>query len=258
MFKEKLIPGDLKTLYHRIRKTISPYSYLPVRNFRLYRELTKDKDGIEIGGPSYIFNKELPIYPTIAHLDGCNFSNKTVWEGSIEEGNNYHYFKDRTGYQYICEASDLHDVQSNKYDFLMASHCLEHCANVLKTVREWVRVIKNKGSLLLVLPVKENCFDHNRAVTSFDHLVNDLKSNVDETDLAHLDEILTLHDLSMDPQAGTKEQFIKRSEDNFHNRCLHHHVFDIGLLKKIYSYFNISVLDTASTPYHHIILGVKK
>ena len=44
-----------------------------------------------------------------------------------------------------------------------------------------------------------------------------------------LEEILALHDLSKDPQAGSAEAFERRSRLNFQNRCLHHHVFDQAL-----------------------------
>jgi len=33
-----------------------------------------------------------------------------------------------------------------KYDFLLASHCLEHMANPLCAFQEWLRVLKKKGS----------------------------------------------------------------------------------------------------------------
>jgi predicted SAM-dependent methyltransferase len=231
----------------------------PIRNFKLYSQYFKGKSGIEIGGLSPIFNTEVPLYKIIENVDGCNFSSQTVWEGTIQEGNSYNFFESKKGHQYVCEASDLKDVPSDKYDFLISSHCLEHCANALKTVEEWLRVVKKGGAILLVLPNKNFTFDHNRYVTTFDHLLDDYNKKIDETDLTHLPEILLLHDLSMDVDAGTKEQFEKRSQDNFYNRCLHQHVFDFKLLEQIFEYNNIQVIDKSfAKPYHQIILGVKK
>ena len=45
-------------------------------------ELFKDKDGIEIGGPSEVYRpySYIPIYNHIKQLDGVNFSNNTIWE----------------------------------------------------------------------------------------------------------------------------------------------------------------------------------
>ncbi len=256
--KQTILPHRIKVLYHRVKNSIFPPANIVTTNFSVYQKYTRNKSGIEIGGPSGVFREELPLYQGIKHLDGCNFSSKTVWEGSIGEGNNYNWFEKNTGFQYISEASNLAGIADEQYDFLMASHCLEHCANVLKTVREWRRIVKKGGAILIIVPVKEQIFDHNRPVTSFEHLQSDFENNIDETDLTHLEEIVALHDLSMDLPAGTKDQFRARSLDNYTNRCLHHHVFNIDLLKKIYSYFDLEILDAVTYSVHHIILGVKK
>lgn len=230
-----------------------------IKKRNLHLKYFKDKKGIEIGGPSGIFSAEIPIYQVINSLDGCNFSNHTIWEGNIAEGCNFSYFENKNGFQYICEASNLQAIPNEKYDFLIASHCLEHCANTLKTVEEWLRVIKKGGAILLILPDKRYTFDHNRPITDFKHLVNDFIMNIDETDLTHLEEILELHDLNLDIPAGTIENFKNRSLENYKNRCLHHHIFDFELLKIIFNYFNIEVINmTFVSPFHQIILGVKQ
>src|ERR1035438_684043 len=44
--------------------------------------LVKDKAGLEIGGPSWVFRDwyaPLPIYKAVESLDNCVFSDKTVW-----------------------------------------------------------------------------------------------------------------------------------------------------------------------------------
>lgn len=238
---------------------IFPTKNTTVKNIDLFLTHFTSKKGIEIGGPSAIFSKEIPIYPVVKSLDGCNFSTQTVWEGNIVEGNNFKYYKDKKGHQYICEASNLESIPNETYDFLVASHCLEHCANALKTVEEWLRVLKKGGAILLILPYKRGTFDHNRSVTSLEHLLHDLENNIDETDLTHLNEIIELHDLNMDLPAGTKAQFKERSLKNYHNRCLHHHVFDFKLLQNIYAHYNVKTINTTFVkPYHQIILGIKQ
>jgi SAM-dependent methyltransferase len=238
---------------------ISSRKSTTVKKKDLFLNYFTGKKGIEIGGPSDIFSKEIPIYQVIDTLDGCNFSTQTVWEGNIEEGENFNYFENKKGFQYICEASNLALIPSEKYDFLIASHCLEHCANTLKTMKEWLRVVKKGGCVLLILPDKRYTFDHNRSVTAFEHFKDDLKNDINEKDLTHLTEILKLHDLKMDSPAGSEEQFKKRSLDNYKNRCLHHHIFDFKLLQNIYFHFNIKIVNmTFVEPYHQIILGIKQ
>ena len=220
--------------------------------------LFKNKSGLEIGGPSKLFVSSLPIYRLAKKIDGCNFSNYTVWEGAIKEGSSYNYYQKKIGYQFICEANNLASIKDAQYDFLLASHCLEHCANAIQAVEEWLRVVKPAGIILLVLPDKNLTFDHKRKITNFEHLLNDYQNATGEKDLFHVPEILELHDLSMDKEAGEKEKFKKRSLNNFENRCLHHHVFNFELLKKLYSYLGIEILSTYFiNPYHQVIIGRK-
>ena len=48
-------------------------------------------------------------------------------------------------------------------------------ANPLCAFQEWLRVLKKRGIIFLVLPDKDGTFDHRRPVTAFRHLVRDLK-----------------------------------------------------------------------------------
>ena len=98
--------------------------------------------GIEIGGPSACFKTVLPIYRYVASLDGTNFSTKTLWESSLADGEPYRYRRRQPGRQIIAEATDLNGIPSNSYDFLLSSNCLEHIANPIKALTEWVRVVK--------------------------------------------------------------------------------------------------------------------
>ena len=108
-------------------------------------------------------------------------------------------------------------------------------------MKEWARVIKEDGQIVVIVPNKEFCFDHNREYSTFEHIFNDFVSETKEDDLTHLDEILEKHDLSMDPPAGTLEQFRERSLKNIENRGLHQHVFSKDLLEQIFSFLGISL-----------------
>ena len=104
-----------------------------------------------------------------------------------------------------------------------------------------------KSVIILILPRKDNNFDHNRPITEFEHLLEDFTNDVDESDLTHLDEILNLHDLSLDPPARSFEEFKQRSLENFSNRCLHHHVFDGDLVHQICLHLNMLIVEETKT-----------
>lgn len=176
----------------------------------------------------------------------------------MSEAEIFEYDKSKKyGRKYICDAVDLHLIPSEKYDFIISCNNLEHIANPLKAIKEWLRVIKPNALILLVLPNKKVIFDHNRIVVTLGHLIDDYNSNTSEDDLGHLDEVLKYHDLSLDPLAGTLEQFKKRTMKNHENRAMHHHVFNMEILQEIYGYFNIQVLLEHTTVSDYFILGRK-
>lgn len=230
-------------------------------NIAIYINALSNKCGLEVGGPSSLLqrNNILPLYPHIKALDGCNFSNETIWEGRLKEGYNYLFDPSKPkGFQYILDAIDLVSIQNCKYDFVISCHNLEHIANSIKALKEWLRVIKIDGYLLVIVPNRDNTFDHGRNITTLDHLIDDYVNQIGEHDLSHLTEILSLHDLSMDKAAGDFESFYKRSKQNFINRSLHQHVFDSNLLIQLFDYLNIQIiaLDLVN-PFHIIIMGKK-
>jgi SAM-dependent methyltransferase len=216
-----------------------------------------EKIGIEIGGPSNIFRSLIPVYLNAKRVDGVNFSNQTVWEGDIQEGNTYQYFPNKFGYQYISDGTDLSEIDAETYDFLLSSDCLEHIANPIKALLEWKRILKSNHLMLLVLPNKKNNFDHQREFTSFQHVIDDYKNNVNESDMTHLREILFFHDLRKDPAAGNFQQFATRSLDNISNRCLHHHVFSEGLIHKILEVTGFKVISIEETETSFVTIAMK-
>lgn len=220
-----------------------------------YVDCLKGAAGIEIGGPSLVFRYIIPLYPVIGKLDGVNFSSQTMWEGLLTEGENFNYYKDKVGFQFISEASDLNRITTGSYQFLMSSNCLEHVANPLKALEEWIRVVVPGGYLLLVLPNKVGNFDHQRPITPFKHLLEDYQNNTTEHDLTHLEEILALHDLTRDQAAGSQENFNKRSLDNFSNRGLHHHVFDLQLIEQMFKHFGVCMIHSDITEADYVVLG---
>ncbi len=228
-------------------------------NTLIYKNILKNRQGIEIGGPSMVFKSLLPLYSVISDLDGVNFSNETLWEGSITEGTHFNYYWNKKGRQFIAEGTDLVNINCNTYDFLLSANCLEHIANPIKAVKEWIRVIKPNGYLLLVLPRKEMGFDHKRPITSFKHILQDYSNDTTEHDLTHLNEILELHDLSRDRNAGNYERFKSRSLENFKYRGLHHHVFDMPLIEAIFKQCNITLVQADEAKKNYYALGqIKK
>lgn len=204
-------------------------------------DITNDKYGLEIGGPSS--GNGTYIYSIANTLDNLVFSRDTIW--AKQKNDTYPYGKSHNGHIFINDATSL-PIVGEKYDFVFASHILEHIANPLKAIQEWIKVIKPNGYLILILPEKSVTFDHLRNVTPFTKILSQFHNNVGEDDLSMLPEILRYHDLKKDPPAGNFEHFTKRSLDNYQNRCLHHFVYDVKLLDKITNFFKLKFIYTVT------------
>lgn len=200
----------------------------------------RGKFGLEIGGPSAVFTPEAqtkftpipPVYAIAASIDNCNFATDTTWSRG-ERGRTFQYQTGKQpGRQFIHDATELSSIADASYDFLLASHIIEHVANPLRALAEFRRVLKPRGYTLLLAPNPVLTFDHRRPVTTLTHLEADKAANADESDMTHLEEILALHDLERDKPAGSVEQFRGRCLQNRELRCMHHHVFSLELLEQ--------------------------
>ena len=242
---EKILPNSILQI---LRDSINKINN--IEDHKAYIEVIKNRNGIEVGGPSDIFRYALPVYPNCNSLAFANFSSETIWEGRLRSDTKY--FKNKYGKQHIVEATDLSKFDNNEFEFIISSNCLEHVANPLKALYEWKRV--GSGKIILLLPKKNSNFDYKRPITQFEHILEDYEHDVDEHDLTHLQEILELHDLSLDKAAGSLDEFKQRSLKNYENRCLHHHVFDPGLVEKMCAHIGLNVVTQSSTARDWIFL----
>lgn len=247
---------------HYIRWIMFKLLRKKVGDYRIYEEALRGKRGLEIGGPSGMFRKGgiIPIYPIVQSLDGFGFVKPVKWGGHpLESGKTFLYCREKEpGYQFIGDAVDLKGIADSSYDFVLASHVLEHVANPIKAIREWLRVLRRGGALLLAVPDKEFIFDHARPVTSLEHLVRDFEGGVEEDDLTHLPEIVALTDIRMDSHVPDLEFLKTRGLCNYEHRCLHHHVFDRRLMAEIPHYLELQTLSVETAPPHHIITLARK
>lgn len=253
IFQARGIAVLLRATSARVRGLLASQA----KSFLAYQNRFIGKSGIEIGGPSPVFSRRgiFPVYPIVQSLDNCNYRATTVWEGSINQGKTFRFDPRKpAGQQHIAEAAALTELPSGAYDFVLSSHMLEHTANPILALSEWKRLLTEDGALVLLLPNKSQTFDHRRPVTTMEHLIADFNAGMTEDDLTHLPEILTLHDLKRDPEAGDMAAFKSRSTRNFENRCLHHHVFDTRLAADLLNYAGFKIWAVEEIAPHHILV----
>lgn len=251
----KEIKKELVVEYHLNNKQFVSVNDLSKKIYDnlIHTNLFENKKGVEIGGPTDFFSQN--IYNVCISCDGVNFSDETEWWK--KEDNVYSFQGKKLGQIIIADATKLINIPDEKYDFCISSNNLEHIANPLKALFEFRRIIKMGGILFIIVPMKSKCFDHNRDFTSFEHILEDYKSNVKESDLSHLPEILKKHDYKMDIPCGGKEKFYLRSKNNLENRCLHHHVFSVLVLERMFNYLDMEIIESGSLSHDYYILGKK-
>lgn len=236
-------------------------NYFPkrIKDVEQFLEPLKERKGLEIGGPSPSLSHKgfLPVYDVLSKLDGCNFGNVTVWEGNLTEGENYSWGS-KKGFQFINDGSDLSSITDGTYEVILSCHSIEHFANPIKALKEWSRVLTPQGFMLLVVPHRDGTFDHNRPITMLSHLIQDYEMNVPESDETHFEEVISLHDISLDKGVANKEELITRTMDNIHNRCVHHHVFNTPLVVELADYLKLQILQMEHFNPFNIVILLKK
>ena len=239
-----------KRLFHRIKllgvkKTIGSALGRFISEKKILFAFIVNKNGLEIGGPSpsCFQHKALPIYSSVNSIDNVDFSRTTLWNKTSHNKDEFHY-GNRVGKQFIMEASDLKIIPDEKYDFVVSSHLIEHLSNPIKAIFEMKRVVKVGGIVIFVAPHKETTFDHNRKITTLQHMVGDFAKNILEGDTSHLDieEIVQDYDFLLDLGISGKEEFIARTKENTQNRALHQHVFVTDTLLQLIDYCSLKII----------------
>lgn len=69
----------------------------------------------------------------------------------------------------VLAQGDSLPFPDKSYDFVLASHVIEHIPNPLAALREWARVARRY--LFLIIPARDNEYDRDRPVTTLAELI---------------------------------------------------------------------------------------
>jgi SAM-dependent methyltransferase len=73
----------------------------------------------------------------------------------------------------VGTAENLSAFDDASLDFVIANHLLEHLEYPVRALREFIRVLRPGGLILMALPDKRVTFDRNRQLTTTEHLVQE-------------------------------------------------------------------------------------
>lgn len=120
----------------------------------------------------------------------------------------------------IEDGCELPSFDNESKDFIIACHVLEHTQDPIKTMNTWLSKLRPQGVLMIAVPHRDYCFDKDRALTSFEHLLRDFEGeNVSERqhliEWAHLNNVYGNNDV---------EEFISKLKAEDYRP--HYHVWD--------------------------------
>lgn len=141
-----------------LRNTQKPGA-LRFRESQLAHQLLDGLRGIEIGGS--IHN---PFGLNTLNVD---FSDDYTTPFKLEE---IQMYGDCLRVDIVCPGDDL-PFKDNVWDFVISSHVIEHFYDPVKTIKEWLRVVKPGGYVYMIVPHKQRTFDAPRPRTTLAEII---------------------------------------------------------------------------------------
>jgi len=138
------------------------------RKKRILRHIKKDGRGIEIG-PSHN-----PVAPKSA-----GFQVHVIDHASREQLTTK--YKDHDvdmnkieDVDFIWQGESYAELtgNTNYYDWIIASHVIEHTPNMIGFLNDCDEILKETGTISLIIPDKRYCFDHFRPITGISRIID--------------------------------------------------------------------------------------
>jgi len=129
--------------------------------------------------------------------------------------------------------------ESETFQFVLSEHVLEHIANPIKALKEWIRVLKKGGVIICFLPHKERTNDRFRQTTPLSHLIEDYEKDVPYNDDTHLEEWfqnVVQKDLMPEHYKHLDKQQLLDSAS------IHHHVWTEIEIAQLFEHLGLKIL----------------
>ncbi|CRF32903.1 type 11 methyltransferase [Brachyspira suanatina] len=159
---DSLINMPKKELIETFPELYNHISNTKTRHSNIVTKYLSGLKGIEIGGSAHA---DFGI--DVIHVN-IEDENNLVYENAAEQIK-YSGIIQKT--DIIASGDDL-PFKDNTVDFILSSHVLEHFFDPIKALKEWYRVTKKGGYILMLVPHKERTPDRDRKRTTLDELID--------------------------------------------------------------------------------------
>lgn len=78
----------------------------------------------------------------------------------------------------VSDSESFPTIANDRFDFIVANHVLEHLSSPIRALKEWFRILRDDGLLLMAIPDKRFTFDRGRQRTPLTHLIADSETHL--------------------------------------------------------------------------------
>lgn len=121
----------------------------------------------------------------------------------------------------VEDGETLASFLDSSLDFVIANHVIEHCEDPIRTISNWLRVVRPGGVVYVAVPDKRVTFDHLRPITSSAHVLRDRREGPQYSRTDHYKEWASL----VDGLVGAEAELYSRDLEEA-RYSIHFHVWD--------------------------------
>lgn len=163
--------------------------------------------GLEVGALHY--PQDVPEGTSVRYVDRLNVADLRVQYPELDG-------EALVEPDVIDDGETLSTVPDNSQDFVIANHFIEHCMNPILTIENHLRVLKTEGVLFMAVPDPRYTFDHDRAVTKLEHLVDDYVRGGEVSRHQHFEEWVVVMDRLIGSAAKARVKELEEIDYSIH------------------------------------------
>ncbi len=126
----------------------------------------------------------------------------------------------------IVSLGDDLPFKDSALDYVVSSHVIEHFFDPIKAIKEWLRVVKKDGFVIMIVPHKERTFDVNKLETDYEELLKrhsgeiQIQDYIEQHDKTHDKTSIKSFNHKLIKNKELSNDAIRYTTDDHHHWCI--------------------------------------